>query len=73
MLENQSANWENHLLFRDYLRAHPAAAQQYQALKEQLAARYRHDRQAYTEGKTAFVLGVLEMAGAASAPCRDTR
>jgi GrpB-like predicted nucleotidyltransferase (UPF0157 family) len=70
MLEIQSANWEDHLLFRDYLRAHPAEAQAYQALKQQLAARFRHDRHAYTKGKTAFVTRILELARAAPTACQ---
>jgi GrpB-like predicted nucleotidyltransferase (UPF0157 family) len=62
MLEVDSAEWENHLLFRDYLRAHPADAQAYQALKEQLMTRHPHDRGAYTEGKEAFVSRIVELA-----------
>jgi GrpB-like predicted nucleotidyltransferase (UPF0157 family) len=64
MLEIESAEWENHLLFRDYLRAHPAEAQVYQALKEGLVERFRGDRLAYTEGKTAFVARILAQAKA---------
>jgi len=59
MLEVDSAEWENHLLFRDYLRAHPQEAQAYQTLKEQLMAQFRDDRLAYTEGKAAFVARIL--------------
>jgi GrpB-like predicted nucleotidyltransferase (UPF0157 family) len=62
MLEVHSAEWENHLLFRDYLRAHTVDAQAYQALKEGLMARYPHDRGAYTEGKEAFVARILVQA-----------
>jgi len=62
MLEAHSAEWENHLLFRDYLRAHPQDAQAYQALKEELMARYPRDRGAYTEGKGAFVARILVQA-----------
>lgn len=48
--------WErSHLPFRDYLRAHPERAQAYDGLKRGLAARYRDDRWAYTEGKTPFM------------------
>ncbi len=42
-------------LFRDYLRRHPAVARSYERLKQTLAARYRHDRDAYTAAKTDFV------------------
>jgi GrpB-like predicted nucleotidyltransferase (UPF0157 family) len=43
------------LAFRDYLRAHPDAIRQYEELKRQLAARHSHDRDAYTDGKSAMV------------------
>jgi GrpB-like predicted nucleotidyltransferase (UPF0157 family) len=64
MFEIESAQWANHLLFRDYLRAHPEEAQAYQALKEGLMERFRGDRLAYTEGKAAFVARILEAARA---------
>ena len=54
-----SAELRRHLLFRDYLRAHPEDARAYGALKRQLAARFRDDREAYTEAKTAFVADIL--------------
>jgi GrpB-like predicted nucleotidyltransferase (UPF0157 family) len=43
------------LLFRDYLRAHPETAQAYAALKRDLAAKYRFQRETYQDAKTAFV------------------
>ncbi len=55
--------WEReHLLFRDYLRAHPAARDRYAAAKTRLAATYRDDRLAYTEAKTGVVLDLLAAA-----------
>ncbi len=48
-----------HLVFRDYLRANPGTALAYGDLKLRLAERYRNDREAYTEGKAAFVEEVL--------------
>lgn len=44
-----------HLLFRDYLIAHPDKAQQYSALKTALAAQYPYDIDAYIAGKHAFI------------------
>ncbi len=52
-----------HLQLRDYLRTHPAAAQEYAALKRTLAERYEHDREAYTEAKTEMVEELLGRAG----------
>jgi GrpB-like predicted nucleotidyltransferase (UPF0157 family) len=51
-----------HLLFRDYLRAHPGTAREYGELKRRLADAHAADRAAYTEGKTRFVERVLAAA-----------
>ena len=59
-----SAFWHDHRTFRDWLRTHPEAAAEYMALKKELAARFPADREAYIEGKTAFVEGVLREARA---------
>ena len=47
------------LCFRDSLRANDLLAEEYTALKQALAQKYRHDREAYTDGKSGFVLSVL--------------
>jgi GrpB-like predicted nucleotidyltransferase (UPF0157 family) len=57
------SEWErDHLLFRDYLRAHPDEGRRYAALKERLARIYANDRLAYTEGKTPFIRDVIAAA-----------
>lgn len=56
-------DWDDLLLFRDHLRAHPRAALAYQQLKHVLVARSA-DRQAYTEGKAGFVTSILAVARA---------
>jgi len=43
------------LYFRDYLRGHPEVRDAYARLKQDLFLRYEHDRDAYTDAKTAFV------------------
>jgi GrpB-like predicted nucleotidyltransferase (UPF0157 family) len=48
--------------FRDILRARPDLAAAYAALKRELADRLGHDRPAYTDAKTDFVLRVLREA-----------
>jgi GrpB-like predicted nucleotidyltransferase (UPF0157 family) len=53
---------QRHLAFRDYLRAHPAAARQYSELKLALAAKWGTDIERYAEAKTAFVRGIEERA-----------
>jgi len=57
-----SAEYRRHLLFRDYLRAHPDSAAAYTALKRHLAARYRTQREAYTDAKGPFIGDVLAQA-----------
>jgi GrpB-like predicted nucleotidyltransferase (UPF0157 family) len=57
-----SAEYRRHLLFRDYLRAHPDMAVAYAALKHQLAARYRTQRDAYTQAKGRFVRAAMSRA-----------
>jgi GrpB-like predicted nucleotidyltransferase (UPF0157 family) len=62
MVEVTGPLWENHLLFRDYLRTHPEAVREYSKLKRGLAARFRNDRPAYAEGKAGFVDSVVAAA-----------
>ena len=50
---------KRHVLFRDYLIAHPHAAQQYSDLKRQLAQQYPMDSRAYTIGKEQFVKDIV--------------
>lgn len=64
MVEISSEFWKTHLLFRDFLRAHPEAAKEYMKLKKSLAIRYRNNREAYTEGKTLFIQDIVKKAWA---------
>ena len=48
-------NIARHLVFRDYLRAHPDVCAEYAALKRALAARYPYDIEGYCDGKAGFV------------------
>jgi len=65
IVEVTSEFWDHHLLFRDYLRAHPAVAEEYLQLKKRLAVRFAGDRASYTEAKSDFILGVVAKALAA--------
>ena len=49
--------WENHLLFRDYLRADPEAAKAYEAHKRKLAPQFTNTN-LYSDAKTEFILGM---------------
>lgn len=59
MNEVQSTDWQQQIALRDYLRQHPAVAQEYAALKVRLAEQFPIDRVAYTEGKSGFISQVL--------------
>ncbi|MNC25035.1 hypothetical protein D3C75_731110 [compost metagenome] len=52
-----------HIAFRDYIRANPAAAREYEEVKLKLAGQFRHDIDAYCEGKTNIVHSILHRAG----------
>src|SRR5207237_1012127 len=59
----RSVSLKNHLLFRDHLRSHPAAVEEYGKLKEALARRFPNDVDSYVAGKTDFVLSIRGRAG----------
>ncbi len=54
-----SPRFRMELRFRDVLRGDDALAGEYAGLKHDLAEQFEHDREAYTEAKTAFVTRVL--------------
>lgn len=60
---NELANGEfqKHVLFRDYMRAHPADVREYENLKQELAARY-DEVGTYAENKSEYVQGILRKA-----------
>ncbi|WP_018759175.1 GrpB family protein [Paenibacillus terrigena] len=53
--------WDR-VYFRDYLRANPTVAKQYEDLKFKLAEIYKYDREAYTENKTEFIREITKLA-----------
>lgn len=59
-----SAGVRDHLLFRDYLRAHPEVAREYADLKRRLAREHRDDRDAYQAAKAPFIDAVTARAAA---------
>jgi GrpB-like predicted nucleotidyltransferase (UPF0157 family) len=68
LTEPGSPLWRERLAFRDALRADPALAAEYEALKLRLAEEHPHDASAYTGGHRAFVARVLAAAGIELAP-----
>ena len=53
--------WRDHLRFRDALRRNAELRDAYGRLKQQLAARFPADREAYIEAKGPFVRAVLQL------------
>jgi len=62
-LVDDRAELERLLHFRDRLCEDQGLADQYVALKRTLAARFREDREAYTEGKAPFIMRIEKQAG----------
>ncbi|MFE5323671.1 GrpB family protein [Paenibacillus sp. NPDC056579] len=60
--EITSEEWNNNLLFRNYLKSHPEKLQEYAALKKHLASMYPEDRATYTELKAPFIKSIIELA-----------
>jgi GrpB-like predicted nucleotidyltransferase (UPF0157 family) len=54
-LVDQREGLDRCMRFRDSLRANPQLAAEYAALKRSLAARFRADREGYTEAKSKFI------------------
>lgn len=59
LVPTDSARFRDEIAFRDRLRADPRLAEEYAALKHELAAAFEHDREAYTDGKGDFVRRAL--------------
>jgi GrpB-like predicted nucleotidyltransferase (UPF0157 family) len=66
MVSWSSRVWRDHLVFRDYLRAHSDVAQEYSMLKRELAAAFPDDARKYSEEKEPFIKSVLRAADAAN-------
>jgi len=41
--------------FKEYMLSHPNDLKRYEKLKIELASKYKHDRDGYTEAKTPFI------------------
>jgi GrpB-like predicted nucleotidyltransferase (UPF0157 family) len=61
--EKTHEDFHGKLIFRDYLRTHSDAAQEYFLLKKNLLSQFSDDREAYTDGKTDLVKSILIRAG----------
>jgi GrpB-like predicted nucleotidyltransferase (UPF0157 family) len=61
LVEKGSDFWQRHLLFRDYLRAHPDRAREYEQLKRRLAPQFS-DVNDYAQAKNEFIRATEEIA-----------
>jgi len=57
-----SEEWENHILFRDYLNKNINEAKKYEKLKLSLIKKYKGNRELYTENKSSFCKEIIEKA-----------
>lgn len=64
LMEPTESLWNERFLFRDYLRTHPEVAQDYVALKKDLASMFKNERESYTDAKTDFVENIIKKARA---------
>ena len=55
-----SREYERHIMFRNYLRAHGADATAYGVLKRDLANKFHNDREGYNQAKSEFVQRILQ-------------
>jgi GrpB-like predicted nucleotidyltransferase (UPF0157 family) len=62
VMEPSNPRWQDHLLFRDHLRAHPETASAYGSLKKSLALAFGDDIAGFTNAKHAFVKTVIAKA-----------
>lgn len=62
MYEIASAEWEYHILFRDYLSNHEKEAKEYASLKNDLIKQFGNNREKYTEAKAKFINNILKKA-----------
>jgi GrpB-like predicted nucleotidyltransferase (UPF0157 family) len=58
----ESPRFRDEPLFRDYLRTHRDAADEYGELKRRLAKEFEQDREGYTAAKAEFIRGTVHRA-----------
>jgi GrpB-like predicted nucleotidyltransferase (UPF0157 family) len=60
LMPDGEPRWVQQRLFRDFLNGNPTLKDDYAELKKHLANQFPDDREAYSEGKTAFIQRVLD-------------
>jgi GrpB-like predicted nucleotidyltransferase (UPF0157 family) len=64
IVQQDSSLWDDNLLFRDYLQAHPDEARRYGTMKRRLACEEGHSLLLYSDRKARFISQTLERARA---------
>lgn len=62
MWQYQAEEWEEFLLFRDYLREHKETAKEYEFVKKHMAKRFPEEEVAYSIGKEGFIQVIIQRA-----------
>ncbi len=62
LVEKDSPEWVDSILFCEYLRTHKEDAKKYSKLKLALAKKYKNDRNSYTAEKQKFIKDIIEKA-----------
>lgn len=62
LVEHNSNEWKDSILFCEYLRSHKDVAQEYADLKVSLAKKYENDRDSYTAAKQKFIRSIIDKA-----------
>ncbi|MGB3340035.1 MAG: GrpB family protein [bacterium] len=62
MYDISNQEYQNHILFRDYLREHEKEAKEYAELKKNLLLVCGNDREKYTKAKAEFIDDILKKA-----------
>lgn len=70
---HKSPQITRHLAFRDFMRAHPYHAREYEQLKLRLATAHPQDIGAYTDGKDAFIQAMDAKAAVWQAAAKTTQ
>lgn len=60
VVKYNDVDWNNYILFRDYLNNNYGMAKKYEKLKLELKGKYRNDRVKYTDGKAELIKKILE-------------
>lgn len=61
-VERGGAFWSDQLLFRDFMRVHPAQCAAYERVKRELAERFSQDRKSYTASKSTLIAQLMDLA-----------